>query len=362
MSTIASRVREAVAASGRTQADVAASVDMTADAFSRALNGQRGFGALELAELERELGSDIHYLITGKEDPNRLMLSARHDFDHETKQRSADGSKSDESLLADVRLAYDQVGQIPASPNLPADPAEARSCLGEDFVLPFVERIEQAGVDIIRLEGLQRPWSFTLHGRHVIAMPPANGNWFYANWSLAHEMGHLCLGHQGVVPGKSTTDRAEADANAFAAELLLPKQDMVAIDWTALDRHQLASFLWERGVSTSATKQRLQSIGLQISDDVAEALKWTTQKLLRRHGNLKKNSFWSDPITDRMEKAISRHFPTWLVAAHLDGIAEGRIHKGTVAWMLEVDPDELEVEEPEPTKPLSSDDLMGLLG
>lgn len=361
MSTIASRVRQAVRASGRTQADIAASVEMKTDAFSRALNGQRGFGALELADLARELGVDIHFLITGEEDPSRLVLAARHDFDQTTRARTAAGAEDDERALADVQLAYQQAGAVEASPELPRSPDELRTQLGKGFVRPFIERIEQLGVDVVRMDGLHRAWSFTLEGRHLIALPPAHGNWFFENWSLAHELGHLSLGHRGVTPGLASIDRAEPEANAFAADLLLPEAELRRHDWSSMTPHDLAALVWDLGVSTQALRNRLESLALSLPQDLTDVLDGSTPRLLRRHGDLRTDPGLPDPITARMKAATQRHFPAWLVEAHLDAIAAGRLHKGTVAWMLGVDADQLEVEEPEPSPTPSSDALLSLL-
>jgi hypothetical protein len=55
--------------------------------------------------------------------------------------------------------------------------------------------------------------------RAVIAVP-ATGSWFRENWDIAHELGHLTMGHHddGLNPGDAS--QHEAAANAFAAELL----------------------------------------------------------------------------------------------------------------------------------------------
>ena len=45
--------------------DVAESIGMTADAFSRALNGKRQFSSIELARLADRIDADLHWLITG---------------------------------------------------------------------------------------------------------------------------------------------------------------------------------------------------------------------------------------------------------------------------------------------------------
>ena len=57
---------------GTPRKEIARQVGMTEDAFSRALRGQRGFSALELARLAEVLDQDIHLLITGVPDRTGL--------------------------------------------------------------------------------------------------------------------------------------------------------------------------------------------------------------------------------------------------------------------------------------------------
>ena len=83
---------------GTTQKDIAAQVGMTPDAFSRALKGERGFSAVELANLAELLHVDVYFLITGAADPNRLVLAARHSYDPETRERAVAGHHGVSSL------------------------------------------------------------------------------------------------------------------------------------------------------------------------------------------------------------------------------------------------------------------------
>lgn len=358
MTTIGSRVRAAMREAGMQQKQLAQSVGMTPDALSRALSDQRGFAAVELAAIASELGADIHELITGEPDPHRLVLSARHAFDHDTGLRSVDGLTEDEALLDDVRLAYAQVDAAPSSSDLPTEVEKIRLLLHPDFVRTFINRLAEVGVDVVRIGGLSTAYSLHAGGRPVILLAET-GNWFYENWSLAHELGHLALGHEGVVPGAPGYEADERAANAFAAELLLPEKDMREIAWERLDVHSVAEFVWDRGISTDALRRRLNALGLEPTDEVADVLTWSTQKLLRRHWTGAKVG---DPISVRMSEAGERRFPAWLQEAHLEQISQGRVGKGTLAWMLGVPAESLEVDEPERVSELSDDALDALLG
>ncbi|WP_208637412.1 hypothetical protein [Amycolatopsis echigonensis] len=52
-------------------------------------------------------------------------------------------------------------------------------------------------------------------------------------------------------------------------------------------------------------------------------------------------------MIDRINAAVRRRFPTALQAAHLARIASGDIGKGTLAWMLGINPDTLDVDTPD---------------
>ena len=360
MGTIGKRVRNAIQEAELRQKEVAEHVGMTPDSLSRALSGQRGFAAIELADIARVLNTDLHHLITGEPEPARLKLSARHVYNHETHERTVDDIDDDQSVIDAIELAYAQAGDIPQSPNLPRSAGEAKALLGNDLASRFVDKLEYNGIDVVCVEDLSHAYSFTISGRHIIAIS-ASGNWFYENWSLAHELGHLCLGHEGILPGSNSQSAAEREANAFAAELLLPEQDMRRLDWQSVTPVQLAHLLWTHGVSTGALRTRLTKLDITPSDTINTILQGSTQRVLRRH--------WShsdmptgDPITERMTAASARRFPAWLKEAHLKRIAEGAVRKHTLAWILDVDPDALEVEEPPLLEPLGANELAELLG
>lgn len=343
----------------RTHRDIAAQIGMTPDALSRSLNGQRGFAAIELARLADLLHVEVHYLITGEPDPRGIRVAARHDFDPESGRRDVPGAADDEQTIKDVALAYQQVEPAGLSASEVAGSADgALARLGADFVRPFLSRLEACGIDVVRLSGISTSYCFTISRRAVIIVP-ATGNWFWENWGLAHELGHLALGH--VDPGLPVTNRHrhEAAANTFAAELLLPAAVLRSLDWLDVSPGQLAGRVWEFGVSTQALAKRLASLQITTSPVVREWATQPTQRLLRRHWTPDEPG---DPITERMDAASTRHFPLALQEAHLTLIADGELPKTTLAWMLDVEADNLEVDEPAAMPAPSSTALAAALG
>ena len=356
MDTIGARVRAAILSNGSLQKDVASAVGMTTDALSRALNGQRGFSASELAAIARLLDADLHYLSTGEADPHTLTVSARHAFDPDTRRRSADGAEADRTVINGVVLALRQADLHTSPPELPRTPDEMANLLGQDFARDFINRLDALGINVIRIEDISTAYSFMADGRPVIVIR-STGNWFYENWSLAHELGHLCLGHSGIVPGSAVVDAAEAAANEFAAELLLPATALIDVDESVVES-AMAELIWAYGVSTEAMRNRLENLDRPVSGSVQALLLKNTQRALRHHW------IWGadDPITERMTEASARRFPQSWIEGHLARIAQGTLHKDTLAWMLGVASEALEVEEPPSTGPTDTADLADLLG
>lgn len=99
----------------------------------------------------------------------------------------------------------------------------------------FADGLEGLGIDVARVNGLSTAYSFHIGERAVIALG-TSGNWFHANWSLAHEAAHHCLGHAGVMPDAPGFKDREAEANGFAAELLLPEQVIRSMGWASISR------------------------------------------------------------------------------------------------------------------------------
>jgi Zn-dependent peptidase ImmA (M78 family) len=350
---------------GMTQRSLAEQVEMPADALSRALNGERAFSSIELARIADLFDADLHWLITGEEDPRRLRVAARHHFDHETGERAVPGREQDEAVLSNVALAYRQAypnAEHPSRP-LPKTVKTVRKTLGDGFVREFADRVEAAlDIDVVRVQNLTTDYSFTIGGRRVILLA-SHANWFRSNWSLAHELAHLVLGHHDV---DVRQDTHEAAANAFAADVLLARSDLEGIDWRQIGPRDLAQFVWNAGVSNDALIRRLDSLGLPVAARVRGLLDGPTQRLLRRHlgeGPLQRGPFVVpvDPITERMNAASVRRFPLGLLDAHAERIAAGQIAPGTLAWMLDTSEADLVVDIPQ-VEHVSTDDLAAELG
>lgn len=95
-----------------------------------------------------------------------------------------------------------------------------------------------------------------------------------SNFTIAHELGHIVLGHvnQGERPRRDTNvqidnlDPVEVDANQFAAELLMPE----SLVRTAVERYNSLKTMAEIfDVSTTAMYYRLKNLNL-LNTDILE--------------------------------------------------------------------------------------------
>jgi transcriptional regulator with XRE-family HTH domain len=355
--TIGSRVRTILQEQGLTQKELAHKVGMPADALSRALNGVRGFGSLEIVQLADELGVEVYWLITGKEDPNRLQVAARHAYDHGTSTYSNRSASDDTGVLRDIQVAYQQAcpsEPLPAS-RLPADAVELRQALaGPDGVRRFADVVEaRFEVDVVRIREVGTDYAMSIGGRAVVVLRET-ANWFYENWSLAHELGHLVDGDDCATT--SANAAAERAANRFAAEVLLPADEMKRLQ-DVTEATQLGSLLWDWGVSTAAVRIRAEALGLELRPTVRGWLETPTVQFLRATAMPDR---WAE-IAERRREATARRFPAFICDAHERGIAEGRLGASTLAWMLGVDEDAVEVSRPD-TQRLSVQELAAAFG
>jgi transcriptional regulator with XRE-family HTH domain len=330
------------------QKQLASKLEMTTDALSRSLNGQRAFTAVELVRAAAILGTSAHWLVTGEPDPFAVKVAGRQTFDHSSKLHSPLDWAAVDDVISNVALAYLQVHAAPIAPNgarVPASATDAREALRDavdgDFIRYLSRATESAfGVDIIRVGDFRDGLAMEVVGRSAIVVGET-GNWFFENWSIAHELGHIAHNDLSEFGTAACNDPvAERAANAFAAELLLPEQALRAEQWDAMDMSGLARFVWAAGVSTSALQNRLSALAIVPSAAVVAGLAMNTQALLRRSG-----MFVSEPndlITERMQDASSRRFPEHLLSAHGDAVAAGKVGASVLAWMLGVQTTELD--------------------
>jgi len=348
MAEVGDRIR-AVMPLGMSQRQLAERAGMTPDALSRALSGQRGLSPIEVAKIAQTLRADTHWLITGAPDPFAITIAARHAWDVGRRERHNPGKQDDQPLLDRViglyRAAYPQ-GPT-SSAELPDLPANLRALLGPGFVRNFADNVEQRlNIDVIRIPGLGTDYSLRVGRRGVIVLA-TQASWFRSNWSLAHELGHLALGHHSADESPRRIQRDERAADAFAAELLIAQSDLDEVG-TAKTEGALARTIWDLGISTEALRNRLTSAGVQPNSTVTDALRTSTPRLLRANVQAFGDSAeLIDQVTAREQAASARRFPVSLLSALQTQTELGAASPLHLSWALDVPVDDIEFPEPD---------------
>ena len=102
---------------------------------------------------------------------------------------------------------------------------------------------------------------------------------------MAHELGHLLMDRGGLLPvaevkGGAVSEEAEARANAFAAELLLPQKEAAA--WMARAEKRgakaaLAKLCRHYGVSKKSAAWQALKANVDLPPNVEKVLRAATQ-------------------------------------------------------------------------------------
>jgi hypothetical protein len=264
-------------------------------------------------------------------DPFGVRLAGRHLYDRAT---HAYVRLDEPSHLVRLAEAYHEVYAAPAesAPRATCNSVQARAQLRCDFLDDFAAAVESAfDIDVIRLDGVDGDFAFGTGGRAVIVVG-TTPNWFFQNWSIAHELGHILGGELDADAEPSSSRASERAANAFASELLLPSIEVLSRDWLEPAEADVADFVWNSGVSTRALASRLRSLMVETSPGVRAMLSTSTSRLVQRGNILRSNP---SELSRRAALSASPRFPPDLLDAHRIAVAEGRIPSVTLDWMFE---------------------------
>jgi Zn-dependent peptidase ImmA (M78 family)/DNA-binding XRE family transcriptional regulator len=143
--------------------------------------------------------------------------------------------------------------------------------LGAGPVVHLVRNLEARGIVVSRIPGVDTStidaFSSALHGRPTIALS-GKGNPMRRRFSVAHELGHLLL-HPDPAPG---SPRHEREANAFAAEFLMPADELRPLLPTPVDVPALKEVADGYGVSVAALVYRGKDLGVYGESTVRRAM------------------------------------------------------------------------------------------
>jgi Zn-dependent peptidase ImmA (M78 family)/transcriptional regulator with XRE-family HTH domain len=260
---------------GWTKRRLAEVVGVSSAAITQYELGQARPSGASLARLAVQLGVPPRYLAAG-----RPFINVRPADAHFRSLRSATVSEREQSLavvahLAELVIVLSRIVRLPAVtiPDAISDGGdgperEARSLrraweLGAGPIPHLVRQAEMHGivVAVARFGSSERVDAFSCWperlDRPVICLSSDRGNVLRRRFSAAHEIGHLIL-HRGHPDPGSTTNEHEADR--FAAELLMPADDIAPSLPRRPDLATLIELQQQWGVSVQALLRRCNDL------------------------------------------------------------------------------------------------------
>lgn len=158
-----------------------------------------------------------------------------------------------------------------------------KALMDEPGPVPHVVRLLEAhGVIVLVLpEAAERVDAFSvgLHPRPMVFFNPAKGDYWRNRFDAAHELGHLVM-HADAEPGEKVV---EDQAHRFAAEFLMPEQDIAAQLPAKPDWERLADLKISWGVSMAALLYRARTLGVMTETGYRNAMSTMSARGWRRH-------------------------------------------------------------------------------
>lgn len=174
-----------------------------------------------------------------------------------------DDAANDE--IEDVAAKVRQAWEVPAGP-----------------IDNMVRLVERHGVIASRYEsatGDIDAFSVPLPRRPIIVMSAKKGKRDRSRFDVAHELGHL-IAHE---PGQRATRKAEDQAHAFAAALLMPSDDIKDFLPTSFDLESLLALKREWHCSLGALLHRAKTLRVMDDHRYLSAMKLMSARGWRRH-------------------------------------------------------------------------------
>jgi Zn-dependent peptidase ImmA (M78 family)/DNA-binding XRE family transcriptional regulator len=272
MSSLGEVITTARLARGLTQAQLAASIEVTQPALHRYEHDLREPEPEILARLAQVLGVTEDFLQHAGRLRGAMAVDAhmrRRATEKATTWRRLEAQLNEyrmhaSKLFEEVSLHADQV--VPTYDPEDMTPSDAARLTRMQWRMPvgpvrdLIAWIESAGCVVLiedfgtpRVDGLSQ-WI----DDHPIILLNNRLPTDRQRWTLAHEIGHLCL-HASYIG-----DDPEAQANAFAAELLMPAET-IRPQLRNLTIGRLADLKRQWGVSMQAIVERAHQLGVLLA-------------------------------------------------------------------------------------------------
>lgn len=272
MSTLGEVIITARVASGMTQGDLASAIGVTQAALSRYENDLREPDRDTIERIADGLGVTVRFLERASRPTAALAVDA-----HMRRRATAKPTawRRFEAQLNMLRMHSDFLREevaLAASLSMPGfdpfvtDPADAARMTRTQWQMPsgparsLIRWVEATGSVVVltdlgnqRVDGLSQ-WTAD---HPVIVINSANPT-DRIRWTLAHEIGHLVLHREDA------TDAMEREADAFAAEFLMP-EILIRTELANLTLGKALDLKREWGVSVAALIQRAHQLD-QLTD------------------------------------------------------------------------------------------------
>lgn len=268
---------------GLRKRELAQRVERTAAAVSQYELGQSGPSASTLARCAAALELPVGFFESGRP---QLRLDTTQAHFRSLRATTAVGRRqalAHVELLWELTEALDQAIELPPIDlGLPlgiphGDPARTARTVRKAWdltagpIVHLVRNLEARGIVVTRIPAVDAAtidaFSSALHGRPTIALTD-KGNPMRRRFSVAHELGHLLL-HPDPAPGSPAHER---QANAFAAEFLMPAQEVRPLLPTPVDVRALKEVADGYGVSVAALLYRGKDLGAYGESTMRRAL------------------------------------------------------------------------------------------
>ncbi|MBW8483104.1 XRE family transcriptional regulator [Actinomadura sp. PM05-2] len=269
--TLARRLR------GLRKNQLAQAVGTTPAAIGRYEAGVAHPGAATLPRLAIALGVPPAFFRPGSGPVAPAADAAHFRSLRSTTQIERDQALAYGRLAADIVAALEDLVDFPRArlPEFPVPPDEIggaapveaarlarRELVGADGPIPHLVRVlEQHGVIVLTLPpSTERVDAFSIgaHPRPLVLFNPAKGDRARNRFDAAHELGHLVM-HADAEPGSRIV---EDQAHRFAAEFLMPADQIAGRLPATADWDRLAELKGVWGVSIAALLYRARTLGV----------------------------------------------------------------------------------------------------
>ena len=342
--TTSDRVREIIAASGRSQREVAEDIGIDGPKLTKSLKGIRQFSSYELAAIA-ELGNrTVEWLLTGAE-PKRLAFAHRTTLAH---SEVLDNPGREYAALVAQRYGdAREMGFLPSPSALPAPQRGGGYLVEADYLasvaselldgqvrrlgwvalIAAIERTFEINVAVEELaEGIDG-LSLVDGDTRIIVVAPTDRTG-RQRFTLAHELGHVLFGDGGraVIEEQLFQSKSmqESRADAFAASFLMPKVEILEELGGRTAAEGFLDLAWAFGVSPDSMCWRLLNLGLIGDEERARLAGKTLSRVATTLGRL-------DEHRQRIEASLGARAAARLSDAYIGAYLAGEIGAAPVS-------------------------------